>query len=167
MCQWSAVWVWGYSLSLHTLLPTEPGQTSRGGPRNVLRWVSRQHPHSQPCTHPSSPPPLRALSHTHLLSPPWCVFQGSQSPKEKQTPWAGSNSSPTVPVRRIPLQRKFLQRERQREKGGYDNRGAEQTISSPDTGKLVLKVTCFWTGTRSSVLSCHTAGALCIANWLI
>lgn len=55
-----------------------------------------------------------------------------------------------------------------KEKGGcYDNRRAEQTISSPNTGKLVLKVTCFWTGTQSSVLSCHTAGALCIANWLI
>lgn len=71
-------------------------------------------------------------------------LQGSQSPKEKQTLWAasGSNSSLTVPVIRIPLQRKFLQRERQREKGGgrvNDNRRAEQTISSPDIGKLVLK----------------------------
>ena len=28
-------------------------------------------------------------------------------------------------------------------RGGYDYRRAEQTISSPDTGKLVPKVTCF------------------------
>lgn len=129
----------------HTPL-SQSGWTSEDDPRNMIRWVSSQPrtPSPAPLALPRLPPPP-ALSYTHLLSPPRCVFQGSQSPKEKQTPWAaaGSNSSPTVPVRRIPLQRKFLQRERQREKGGYDNRRAEQTISSPDTGKLVLKVTCF------------------------
>lgn len=67
-----------------------------------------------PCSHHLSEPPF-----THLLPPPCLIFQGSQSPKEKQTPWAaaGSNSSPAVPVMRIPLQRK-AHKEKGKEKGG-------------------------------------------------
>lgn len=97
---------------------------------------------------PATPSPTFAPypPHSHHLSEHTChIFQGSQSPKEKQSPWAaaGSNSSPTVPVMRILLQREFDKEKDKEKRGGYDNRKAEQTISSPDTGKLVLKVTCF------------------------
>lgn len=89
-----------------------------------MGFSQTQTPSPVPVT-PPAPAPHPSLRLTHLLSPPRCIFQGSQSPKEKQTPWAaaGSNSSPTVPVRRIPLQRKFLQRERQRERGVMTTEG--------------------------------------------
>jgi hypothetical protein len=119
---------------------TEPAQTPGDGPRNVLH-------------HP--PPPLRVLSHTHLLLPPCHIFQGSQSSKEKQTPWAaaGSNSSPTVLVMWIPLQRKFSQRERQRKRGVMTTEGQSKPF------QVLTQANWFWKSPVSEqerkALSCH------------
>lgn len=92
-------------------------QTS-GGSQECAGGIS-----SHPCLSLVSYPPrshhLSEPPSTHLLPPPRLIFQGSQSPKEKQSPWAaaGSNSRATVPVTRIPLQRE-AHKEKGKEKGG-------------------------------------------------
>lgn len=102
-------------------------------------------PHSQPCTPLRPPCHLPEHSATHTCCPlPSESFKEVSVP-EKSKP-LGRLLEATVALLsqfKNPFAKKVFTKRKAKRKGGYDNRRAGQTISSPDTGKLVLEVTCF------------------------
>lgn len=101
-------------------------------------------------------PPLFPLHHTlpalttsqsphlHTCYPlPASSFKEVRAPKKSKP--LGQPLEATVvllSLLRESLCKERLTKRRAKRKGGYDNRKAEGSISSPDTGELVLRVTC-------------------------
>lgn len=116
-------------------------QTS-GGSQECAGGISSHPPfplhHTLPALTTSQSP------HLHTCCPlPASSFKEVRAPKKSKA--LGQPLEATVgllSLLRESLCKEKLTKRRAKRKGGYDNRKAEGSISSPDTGKLVLKVTC-------------------------